>query len=135
MEVKPRVLMLSFCALFASAALLAIGGYVGYDVGIKTGVQDAYFCSALNTKTYLSLLRGLDKEEPAATKRLLEVSVNMGVLMMSNGQEQNILAERTSESVQDALSLVKRYRDEHPWSSSNQEIDSRVAKALVSRQK
>lgn len=124
-----QILIRILGAITVGLALVVIGGYVGYDAGIKSGIQEGFFCNALNTQTYVSVLRGLRKSELEPSIRLLEVSVNAGVVLMT--PQQDVLAERTTKAVHDTLLLVKRYRDEYPWSGTGQEIDSRVAKTLA----
>jgi len=129
MERTRRLLIRVLSSLTVGLALVAIGGYIGYDVGIKSGIQEGFFCNALNTQTYVSVLRGLRRSELEPSIRFLEVSVNAGVVLMT--PQQDVLAERTTKAVHDTLLLVKRYRDEYPWSGTGEEIDSRVAKALA----
>lgn len=129
MERKHRVLIRVLGALVVGLALIAMGGYFGYDAGIRNGIQEGFFCNALNTQTHVSVLRGLRRAELEPSIRLLEVSVNAGVVLMT--PQQDVLGERTTKAVHDTLLLVKRYRDEYPWSGTGQEIDSRVAKTLA----
>jgi hypothetical protein len=126
---KSRNLIRISGALMVGVALLAIGAYAGYNTGLKSGIQEEFFCSALHTGTYVSVLRGLKNAEIEPAARLLEVSVNAGVILMT--PEQDVLEERTAKAVHDALLKVKSYRDEYPWSGAKQDVDARVTKALA----
>jgi hypothetical protein len=107
----------------ASIAILA-SGYIGYEVGVRRGIQEGYSAHVLHTRNAITALRALRTGDGEGAFRMLEVSVDAGVVLMTHHPEMQ--SDQTAAWVEDALSQVKQYRAAYPWSDGSPELKAKV---------
>ena len=122
MKSKKAVLIIAL-----SIAILT-AGYIGYEVGVRRGIQEGYSAHVLHTRNAITALRGLRTGDDVGAFRMLEVSVDAGVILMTHHPEMQY--DQTAVWVQDALSQVKQYRTSYPWNDGSPEIKAKVDGAL-----
>src|SRR5262245_3501668 len=96
----------------ATLVLFCIVGYVAYEAGVKKGVQQAFYCNAIHAQSYVSALRALRGGDTEGGLRMLEVSLDAGVVLMA--PDSGTLENRTEKAVLDTLSMVRECRTAFP---------------------
>jgi hypothetical protein len=107
-------------------ALTGTTGFVAYEAGTKSGVQQAFYCNAIHGRGYVTALRAIRTGDAEMGIRSLEMSLNAGVILMAPDE---ILEDRTKKSVEATLQEIKAYRAAYPW-NGNPELNARVEKIL-----
>ena len=115
----------------ASIAILA-AGYIGYEVGVRRGIQEGYSAHVLHTRNAITALRALRTGDDEGAFRMLEVSVDAGVILMTHHPEMQ--SDQTAAWVEDALSQVKQYRTSYPWNDGSPELRAKVDGTLIGAQ-
>lgn len=111
----------------AVVALTCITGYVAYEAGTKSGLQQAFYCNSIHAQGYVAALQAIRTGDTERGIRSLELSLSAGVMLMA--PDEKILEDGTIKAVGDTLRLVKAYRTAYPW-NGNSELNSRVEKIL-----
>jgi hypothetical protein len=122
-----KKLSVATAAILLAAVATGVG-YAGYEIGVRKGVQQAFYCGAIHTQHYVAALGALRRGDADDTIRILETGINGGVLLMAS--DEDILDERTARAVNETLAGVRRYRKEHPLTQGDAEVNSRVADIL-----
>lgn len=115
--------------IFAASVAILAAGYIGYEVGVRRAIQEGYSAHVLHTRNVVSALRALRTGDDKGAFRMLEVSVDSGVILMTHHPEMQ--SDQTADWVHDALSQVKQYRTSYPWNDGSPEVKARVNSALI----
>lgn len=111
----------------ASVAILAVA-YIGYEVGVRCGIQEGYSAHVLHTQNAITALRALRTGDGEGAFRMLEVSVDAGVILMTHHPEMQ--SDQTAAWVKDALLQAKQYRTSYPWDNGSPEVKAKVDSTL-----
>ena len=115
----------------ASVAILA-AGYIGYEIGLRRAIQEGYSAHVLHTRNEITALRALRTGDDEGAFRMLEVSVDAGVILMTLHPEMQ--SDQTAAWVEDALSQVKQYRTSYPWNDGSPETKAKIDASLKGSQ-
>lgn len=121
---RPRTIVY---ALFAAAILVVAGAYGGFALADARSTQWGWTCHAMSTETYVDVLRKLRTNNVKDAQDTMEKRLDMHVWLMQDRSE--TLAASTGLAPQ-ALTSVKRYRLEFPWTGGDPKINAEVADAL-----
>ncbi len=112
----------------AVLGVIFFSAYAGYRYGTIAQFQDSLFCTAGNTRTYVSALEGLSSRNVSDVVHLLEVNVDAGVILLTSTPD-GMTTEPVAKYMKETLVLVRDHREKHPWTDGAPALKERVNRA------
>lgn len=124
-----RIIVKWISGTIGAIGFICLSAYAGYRYGTIAQFQDSLYCTAGNTRTYVSALEGLSSKDASEVVRLLEANVDTGIIFLTSTPN-SMTTDRTGQYVKETLQLVRDHREKHPWTDESPALNERVRRAL-----
>lgn len=130
MTLRRKTLLLGAVLIVGIGGLCFLSLKVGYESGVKDGMQDSFYAQIIHSDRELSALNNLHRGDLEGVRSNLETVLAVTAGMLANEQSVAMMAPKTKSDITQTLIKIKQYRKANPYLQSSEEFRQFIDKKL-----